>query len=187
MSGDYAIGLLTIITGLAIADVVTSLHLLLINRSRVRWDWLSLLGTLFIVLLIVAIWGISYASIGGRDFNPPLWQFAARLGQIIPMYLAARAVLPDEVGPEGVSLADHYLTVCRYFWSSVAITYAIYLGFLLTQSGPSILLGVDASPALQLLLMLVLIIFCRRSVHAVIVPIIVAMLCFDHLLRPMFG
>jgi hypothetical protein len=135
MSGDYAIGLLTIITGLAIADVVTSLHLLLVNRSRVQWDWLSLLATLFIVILIVAIWGISYSSIGARNYNPPLWEFAARLGQIIPMYLAARAVLPDVVGPKGVSLADHYLTVCRYFWASVMLTYAIYLGFLMDQWG----------------------------------------------------
>lgn len=187
MSGDYAIGLLTIITGLAIADVVTSLHALLINRARVRWDWLSLLATLFIVILIVAIWGLSYSSIGGRNYNPPLWEFAARLGQIIPMYLAARAILPDEVGPEGVSLADHYLKVCRYFWSSVALTYAIYLGFLLTRSGPSILLGVDASPAFQLILMGVLITSCRRSVHSAIVPVIVAMLCYDHLTHPMFG
>src|SRR5262245_1133905 len=38
-SGDFAIGLMTIITGLAIADMVASTHLLLMHRARVQWDW----------------------------------------------------------------------------------------------------------------------------------------------------
>ena len=36
LSGDFAIGLMTIITGLAIADMVASTHGLLMDRRRVR-------------------------------------------------------------------------------------------------------------------------------------------------------
>ena len=187
MSGDYAIGLLTIITGLAIADVVTSLHTLLINRKRVQWDWLTLLAALFIVLLIIAIWSISYRDAGSRNFNPPLWEFAGRLFQIVPMYLAARAILPDEVGKDGVSLAAHYADVSRYFWGSIALTYALYLGFLLIEGGTRGLMASNLSPAVQLVLMSILIAVPRRAVHMVLVPICFALLCFNHLFHPMFG
>ena len=187
LSGDYAIGLLTIITGLAIADVVVSLHLLLVNRARVRWDWLALLTALFIVLLIVAIWGISYRSLGNRQFNPPLWLFAARLAQIVPMYLAARASLPDEIGPDGVALADHYAANARYFWASVALTYVIFIAFIASTSGAYELVATYFSPAAQLVMMAVLIAVPRRAVHAALVPLIVALFCYDHLLHPMFG
>ena len=187
LTGDYAIGLLTIITGLAIADVVASLHVLLVNRARVRWDWLAMLAPLFIVLLIVAIWGISYRNMGNRQFDPPLWSFAARLAQIIPMYLAARASLPDAVGKEGVGLADHYASVSRYFWASVAITYIIFLAFNVYRLGAGALVGPYASPAAQLLMMFVLVAVPRRRVHALLVPAIFALFCYDHLTRPMFS
>ena len=187
LSGDYAIGLLTIITGLAIADVVISLHLLLLNRARVRWDWLAILAAVLIVLLITVIWGLSYQNMGNRDFNPPLWQFALRLAQIVPMYLAARAILPDEVGKDGVSLADHYAEVSRYFWASIAVTYLIYLVFNLSQEGAATLLGYYLLPAAQVAMMAVLIADSRRGVHALLVPIIFAWFCYDHLAKPMFG
>jgi len=187
VSGEIAIGLLTIITGLAIADVVTSLHILLINRKRVQWDWLPLLATMFIVLLIIAIWSISFRDAASDTFNPPLWEFAGRIIQIVPMYLAGRAILPDEVGKDGVSLAKHYADVCRYFWGSIAITYVLYLGFLLVQGGLGDLLRSNLSPAVQLAIMAILIAFPRRAVHAALVPISFALLCFNHLMRPMFG
>lgn len=43
--GDYVLGLLAIITGLAISDMIVSLHGLLINRKHVTWDWLPLVAT----------------------------------------------------------------------------------------------------------------------------------------------
>jgi uncharacterized membrane protein len=187
LSGDYEIGLLTIITGLAIADVVVSLHGLLVSRARVRWDWLALLAALFIVLLIVAIWGISYRSMGNRQINPPLWLFAARLAQIIPMYLAARAALPDCIDDDGVVLADHYAANSRYFWASVAVTYVLYIAFIASTTGAYELLATYFSPTIQLAMMAVLVATPRRAVHALLVPAIVAMFCYDHLLLPMFG
>ena len=187
MSGDYAIGLLTIITGLAIADVVTSLHALLIDRHKVRWDWLTLLATLFVIVLIIAIWSISYRNIGARDFNPRLWEFAVILAQIVPMYLAARAILPDEVGDEPLSLADHYAAVSRYFWGSIATTYAAFLGFTWWMEGTRGLAQINSSAIAQLAFMAVLIVSRRRAVHAILVPIGFALLCYNQLNRPMFG
>ena len=187
LSGDFVIGLMTIITGLAIADRVSSTHLLFINRRRVRWDWLGILAATFIFLLIVSSWGVSYRTMGNQMINPPLWLFVIGLSQIIPVYLAARASLPDEVGPDGVSLASHYAEISRYFWASVAFTYAVFVAYGAYELGQVKIIGSYWSPLTQLLMMVVLIVTRSRRIHAFLVPIIFLLFCYDHLLKPMFA
>jgi len=187
LSGDFAIGLMTIITGLAIADMVASMHGLLMNRSRVRWDWLAILAATYIFMLIVSSWGISYRTMGNQMINPPLWLFVIGLSQIIPLYLSARASLPDAVDKKGVSLAAHYAGIRRYFWASVAFTYVMFVAYGVFILGPGVLLGSYLSAAAQLGMMAVLIAIPNRRVHALMVPIIVLLFFYDHLLSPMFS
>jgi hypothetical protein len=187
LSGDFAIGLMTIITGLAIADMVASMHGLLMNRAAVRWDWLAVLVAIYIFMLIVSSWGISYRTMGNQMINPPLWLFVVGLSQIIPLYLSARASLPDEVGDHGVSLANHYAAVSRYFWVSVAFTYVMFVAYGVFILGPSVLAGSYLSPAAQLVIMVVLIAVPNRRLHALLVPAIVILFCYNHLTHPMFS
>ena len=187
LSGDFAIGLMTIITGLAIADMVASTHGLLMNRKRVRWDWLATLAAVFIFLLIVSSWGISYRTMGNQMINPPLWLFVIGLSQIIPLYLSARASLPDAVGDEGVSLAAHYDEVGRYFWASVGFTYLMFVAYGVYIVGPAILVASYLSPFAQLVMMVVLVAVPNRRVHALLVPIIFFLFCYNHLLSSMFS
>jgi hypothetical protein len=65
-SGEFVIGLMTIITGLAIADMIVSLHGLLLNRHRITWDWLSLLVALLVFLTIVATLGRLFSRLCQR-------------------------------------------------------------------------------------------------------------------------
>ena len=187
LSGDFAIGLMTIITGLAIADMVASTHVLLMNRTRVRWDWLATLVAIYIFLLIVSSWGISYRTMGNQMINPPLWLFVIGLSQIIPLYLSGRASLPDSVDDKGISLAAHYAEVRRYFWASVAFTYLMFVGYGVFILGPGVLAGSYLSPAAQFLMMAVLVVVANRRVHALLVPIIFLLFCYDHLTGPMFS
>ena len=186
-SGDFAIGLMTIITGLAIADMVASTHALLMNRRRVRWDWLAVLTATYIFLLIVSSWGISFRTLGNQPIDPPLWLFVIGLSQIIPLYLAARSSLPDEMAEKGVSLAAHYAKISRYFWASVAMTYFVYLGYAAYANGAAAFIGAFLSPSAQFVMMLVLGVVPARRVHALLVPVIVALFCYDHLMSPMFA
>ena len=186
-SGDFAIGLMTIITGLAIADMIISLHGLLMNRARVTWDWLAVLAAIYIFLLIVSSWGISFRTMGNQMIDPPLWLFVIGLSQIIPLYLAARSSLPDAVDDKGVDLAAHYAEISRYFWASVAFTYLMYLAYAAYANGAATLFGTFLSPAAQLLLMASLVVVPRRPVHAILVPAIFVLFCYDHLLNPMFA
>lgn len=187
LSGDFAIGLMTIITGLAIADMVASLHGLLMHRQRVRWDWLAGLVAVFIFLLIVSSWGISYRTMGNQMINPPLWMFVVGLSQIVPLYMSGRASLPDTVGDKGVSLAAHYAEVRRYFWASVAFTYLMFVAYGAVILGPKVLIGSYVSPFAQLLMMAILIAVPDRRVHMLLVPVIVLLFSYDHLFSPMFS
>ena len=123
-----------------------------------------------------------------RCVNPTIWSFVITLGQIIPLYLAARASLPDEVPPEGVDLAEHYAHVSRYFWSAVAVTYGLYLLAVMTSHPLSEqLLRERLNGTVQLILMLLLIAVPQRRVHAVVVPIIMILFVFDHLTGRLLG
>ena len=186
-SGDYTIGLMTIITGLAIADMVASIHSLLIHRHKVRWDWLASLAAVFIFMLIASSWGISYRTMANENINPPLWLFLLGLSQIVPLYLSARASLPDVVDEQGIDLAAHYAAVRRYFWGSIAFTYLMFVAYGAYVLGMGALSVTYLSPAAQLVMMVVLIIMPDRRIHAVLVPIIFALFCYNHLVSPMFS
>ena len=186
--GGYLLGLILVITGLAISDLIVSLHGVLMNRRKVKWDWLALLAAAYIFLMIVNSWGVSFRAFKGDDVNPPLWQFLELIWQIIPLYLAARAALPDNIPAEGVDLANHYAAICRYFWSAIAITLLLYLiGVTFYRGALMPVLREDWGAAAQLLLIAVLITTCRRDVHRIVVPAVFVLLCFDHLMRPLFG
>ena len=186
-SGDFSIGLSTIITGLAITVMLASLHALLVNRRRVKWDWLALLAALYTFMLIVGSWGVSFRSLGNRDINPPLWLVLIMLGEIIPMYLAARAVLPDQLLDEGVDLGRHYALVSRYLWASVAVSFILYLGWGLAKWGVAAELQRQWLLVAQLLFIAPLLLFRQRRIHELIVPVVFLLFCAHHLNEPLFA
>jgi H+/Cl- antiporter ClcA len=53
---EYLLALVSILIGLAVADLSSSLHRLLRARRRVRWDWLPLAGAFLVILLILEFW-----------------------------------------------------------------------------------------------------------------------------------
>ena len=186
-SGDFAIGLSTIITGLAITVMLASLHALLVNRRQVRWDWLALLAAFYIFLLIVGSWGVSFRSFGGRSINPPLWLFLIMLGEIIPMYLAARAALPDQLLDEGIDLGRHYALVSRYLWASVAVSYILYVGWGFAKWGATVELQRQWLVIAQVAFVIPLLLFRQRRIHELIVPVVFLLFCFHHLNEPLFA
>ena len=182
MSGaDYILGLLAIITGLAISDMIVSLHGLLINRRYVKWDWLPLVAAACVLLLIISTWRHLYAGLQGSVKGPPIWVFVMILTQNIGLYLAARAALPDRVHiGEPCDLRAHYDFVDRYLWSGLALSYGafIFLGAL-----EPILLGNLQFPSTffhaltGLPVILALVIWPSRKLHRIIVPLFFLWIC----------
>jgi len=174
---EYILALLAIISGLAISEMVVSLHGLLANRRNVEWDWLTLVAAGFVFLLIVSSWGVSYRAFDDLPLGPWFWEFVLNLCQLIGIYLAARAILPDEVQrDEHVDLVAHYAFISRYVWASLSVTYALYLMFAITFG------GIEQLPArwdaiVGLIVIVALAIWSNRRFHQLAVPALFALMC----------
>jgi hypothetical protein len=186
-SGDFAIGLSTIITGLAITVMLANIHGLFVNRRKVKWDWLTLLAALYVFILIVDSWGVSFRTLGNRPINPPLWLFLIMLGDLIPMYLAARAIFPDYLADEGVNLATHYASVSRYLWGALAVSYLLYLGWAMGKFGAIATLQSQWPLFAQFAVVAALVVFRQRRVHELLVPVVFLLFCVHHLNEPLFA
>ena len=186
-SADYLLGLLAIISGLAIADMVVSLHHLLISRRSVRWDWLSPVAAAYVFLMIVFSWGISYQAFNKAIFNPPVWVFIVTLGQLIAVYLAARASLPDDPSGDDCDLAAYYERVSRFIWSSIAVCYALLLGLSVIYRGSVTTMVERWSVIAVFVPTLALAAFRQRAVHRILVPGLLIFFVAYAFPRPLLG
>lgn len=170
---EYFLGLLAIITGLAISDMVVSLHGLLRRYSRTRWDWLPLTAATLVFVVIVRSWWIAWYT---NWTNTPMWQFLLILVQLICLFLAAKAVLPDEGETPEVDLMVHYRSSNQYVWGAL-------IGMILAFAAASVLNRLGSTERLAewfftwgwelplyCLPLVLLILLQRMVVHRLIVP-----------------
>src|SRR5436189_2987992 len=92
---SYVVGLLSIITGLALSDMGISLHRLLKRRSNVQWDWLPLAIAGYVAFVIVRFW-YQVWSIRGFPGVTGLFFFSGIIAENFVLFLVAASSLPDE-------------------------------------------------------------------------------------------
>ena len=177
-TNEYVLSLMAIISGLAITDLVASLHRLLRARQRVRWDWLTLLVAGFVGMALTVSWFISWRVNVVENYNPTFWRFFfLTLGQLVPLYLAAAAALPDEVPPEGVDLRQFYAENSRYIWGALT---AMMIMFIITACVAQLMRGDYRAAGMVVLqtpflLPTAVLAFVRnRRMHSILVPLTVA-------------
>lgn len=109
----YVTAFITIMLAIALTDMVQSLHRLLRERSRVKWDALILLLALWVFLWVVseffAVW---------LDARFQKITFYGLLGLLVVPTLTslmAFAVLPDQVPEDGLDLEKFYFDNLGYF------------------------------------------------------------------------
>jgi hypothetical protein len=115
--------LVAVIIGLAIADMATSLHKLLRNRRRVRWDWVAPLAALVILVELLNLWWSWRGFQGNRMVD-----LAPYLAVLVLLFLTAAATLPDEVPEEGIDLGAYFDENRSYFWFLYATYITIWIG-----------------------------------------------------------
>ncbi|RYG15851.1 MAG: hypothetical protein EON96_09855 [Caulobacteraceae bacterium] len=122
---EYFLGLTAIVSGLALTDMVSSLHGLLRRFRLVRWDFLPLTVAGVVLFGILYGWFVGFMS----DWQAmPFWMFANAVAAMIALFLAAKAVLPDDDGSrDEVDLLAHYRSSNRYVWLSLAALNALYM------------------------------------------------------------
>jgi len=176
-ANEYLLGLLAIISGLAVVDLLSSLHHLLAAKARVRWDWLAVTAAAGIALVLVGSWWVSWQRFGSTpDIDLPLWRFILTLAQLSALYMAVRACLPDAVPDEGVDLADYYAGFSGYIWGAMLVANLLVVcavvlsGWVLLTSDPSVWLAENWPLLILTMSFATLVAVRRRALHAVLVP-----------------
>lgn len=110
---EYLLVLVSVLVGVALSDLATSLHRLLLNRHRVRWDWLAPCAALMATLAILRFWWKFYSA-GQSEIWSQFGAFLLLLLQLLQLVLLACCALPDEASD--LDLRHYYNEQSRYFW-----------------------------------------------------------------------
>ncbi|NOX87753.1 MAG: hypothetical protein GXO77_01920 [Calditrichaeota bacterium] len=134
---EITITLITIVYGLMLTDLFASIHRLIRSRSLVKWHWLPLLASWYVLLVILKNWwGVSFSQ------NAQHWNifiiFLAYGHLLVLLYLTVSSVLPDSVPTEGIDLKQYYFSNHRYFWGLMS---AAFLVALIISVSASLMLG----------------------------------------------
>lgn len=125
---EYLLPLVSVLIGLAIADLVASLHRLLRAKDRVRWHWLPLHWAAVTFLILLAYWWSFYDVAQAAVWNN-LFAFGSHIALLIILYLVAAAALPDRADEGDLDLLEDYLRQRRYFFG----LYALYFSYSLVD------------------------------------------------------
>lgn len=111
----YLSVLLSIILGLAIAEVLQGYGSLLLSRSRVRLYAPPLIWSVMMLMMATQFWWASF-GLANREH----WDFAAFsavLLQTVMMYMGAAVILPKPGSDEPVDLKAHYYREATPFFT----------------------------------------------------------------------
>ena len=153
---EFAMGLFSVLIGLAVVDVATSFHRLMRLRMSIRWDALTLLAALYTLCAAVYmwfdLWGVRHFA-ATRHF--PF--YLALVSLFFVLFLAAATSLPDEPS-EATNLRSYYELNRRYFWTLLTlfqIGYTVFGVYFVASELPKfplwiglLLLGLMTGPTL---------------------------------------
>lgn len=168
---EYLLSLMAIVTGLAIADMIVSLHGLLRRFRKVHWDWLPVVAAFFVFVLIVSSWWTAWTS---RYEAMPHFVFVIIMLQLVALFLAAKAVLPDDRDLDRLDLLDHYRQSNRYVWLSLTALWVLLILPSVVEGGafqnPTKFIAWVWVPLVYAGVSLMLACVQRMALHRVLVP-----------------
>lgn len=176
---EYLLALVSILIGLAIADLSVSLHRLLRARRAVRWDWIPLATALIAALSILNFWWAFYQT-GRLEVWTHYGSFLVLASYLISLFLLASAALPDEVPEAGLDLREYYRENHRYYWCLFAVSLAQATATMALNAYGRTTPERFAVAAGGNVVMVALCLFLARTrsrrLHAVVVPLVLLLL-----------
>jgi hypothetical protein len=107
-------------------------HRLIRHRRRVRWHWLPLQVTWYVLAMVLRNWwGLVFNEAQGVWGDG--WIFFYYGHVLLLLYLVASAVLPDEIPDAGLDLREFYLENRRQLWGLLACVNLVLLAFTLLR------------------------------------------------------
>lgn len=130
---EYVSVMASIVIGLALADILTSLHRLFRAGPLVRWHWAAPVAAGLVVLTLIQIWWSLYTP---DDTPMTVVRFLPILVELILLFLLAARALPDAVPAEGLDLRVYYDTNGRWFWAlfTAALGWLMLVGIITTAA-----------------------------------------------------
>lgn len=171
---EYTAAFVSILFGLAVGDLMVSLHRLLRAGRRVRWDALAVAAALLAGLTVLNAWWAMFGWLR-RHETLTLVGFLPQLLSLLLLFLLVSAALPDEVPAEGVDLRVYYDKNRRYFWSLLGL-YLTLVTVLMLASGRPLPPFLTAQNVTCVALMGALVLTGRRWLHWLVVALLFAML-----------
>ncbi len=124
---DYSLGLLTILMGLALADVCFSFHKLAVRARTIRWDGRPLVAAVLVIVECVRLW-FGQWTLRNSSIALTFPIYFGLFVQMLLLVLLASASLPDEPSDD-CSLGAIYEQRRRYFWGLFAAYQLMYFVF----------------------------------------------------------
>ena len=118
---EFVLGFVAIVIGLAVTDLLTSLHRLLRAGRNVKWDWLAPTFAALMLYLTVIFWWFSFRWYADAT-TMTIASFIPKFLFLAIAYLMMAAALPDEVPDDGLDLRKFYLSSRRHLWGLVTVS-----------------------------------------------------------------
>ena len=123
---EFLVGLGTIVTGVAVSDLVQRFAALIEHRREIRWDWLPLLFIAVAVLTLLLTWALAWQTIQNNNLQHyTLGRFLVGLGVYVLIYLMNAAMLPRDPQP-GLDLRAFFERQTRPYWLLFSVVVAYF-------------------------------------------------------------
>lgn len=169
--GEYALAFVTVVLGLAVSDLLLSLHKLLRAWRRVTWDWLTPLLGVMMLFAAVLFWWLCYVWFAGLQ-TLSIIAFLPKLAFLAVNVLMIVSVFPDEVPEQGIDLRTFYFDSRVHVWSLVTIGFVLSIAVNMIDRGLSEFDSFQPYGALSLSLLLSVIALWSRKVWVQVVSIL---------------
>jgi hypothetical protein len=168
----YIAAFISIMIGLALADLATSLQRLLRAGKRVKWDLLTPAAAILVTAFVINVWWAMFGPLNAMR-SISVAGFIPDLIALLLLFCLASSALPEEVG-DSLDLRDFYRNNQKQFWSLFAL-YLIWVTAVAAvraaQSGAPLvsMIGITIPNLLLASLMILLIKTPRRWVHLLVI------------------
>jgi hypothetical protein len=124
---EYAAIYFGIIVGLALANILTSVHKLVEAGSRVRWSWLAPVSAAYAATLTINEFWYLWLGRGQHASHRTILTWYPLAIAFALLFLMCAAALPDDAAEGEVDLARYYIENRKRFWGFSAALHALNL------------------------------------------------------------
>lgn len=110
-------GLSSVILGLALTEIASSIAKLLRAGRNVRWAPEPILQTILITMIVVSVWADQWWAHDQTSFT--IGQALVQVAKLMAVYVAAASVLGEPEAKVGIDLKDHYYAARRVTYGAM--------------------------------------------------------------------